>query len=79
MSPTATCATAGAFAVQLWLFASPVAYPASLLPERFGLNGLAGGADGLRWALLGQAPPSVRCPLRSWWPSYSAAFATSAG
>ena len=41
----------------LWLFASPVAYPASLVPEHwcwlYGLNPMAGVIEGFRWALLG--------------------------
>jgi lipopolysaccharide transport system permease protein len=45
------------FLVQLWLFASPVAYPASLVPDAFqelyGLNPMAGTIEGFRWALLG--------------------------
>lgn len=50
------------FLVQVWLFATPVAYPSSLVPERwrvfYGLNPMAGVVDGFRWALLGQHPPS---------------------
>ena len=49
------------FLVQLWLFASPVVYASSLLPERFqalyGLNPMAGVIEGFRWALLGTEPP----------------------
>ena len=49
------------FLVQLWLFASPVVYSSSLLPERFqviyGLNPMAGVIEGFRWALLGTDPP----------------------
>jgi lipopolysaccharide transport system permease protein len=49
------------FLVQLWLFASPVAYPASLVPERwrilYGLNPMAGVIEGFRWALTGQGDP----------------------
>jgi lipopolysaccharide transport system permease protein len=45
------------FVTNLWLFASPVAYPASLVPERwqglYGLNPVAGAIEGFRWALLG--------------------------
>lgn len=45
------------FLVQLWLFATPIAYPSSLLPERwrmlYGLNPMAGVVEGFRWALLG--------------------------
>jgi lipopolysaccharide transport system permease protein len=47
------------FLAQLWLYASPVAYPTSLVPERwrllFSLNPMAGVIDGFRWALLGTA------------------------
>ncbi len=45
------------FLVQFWMFASPVAYPSSLVPERwrwlYGLNPMAGVIDGFRWALTG--------------------------
>lgn len=45
------------FITQLWLFLTPIAYPSSLLndPWRtvYGLNPMAGVADGFRWALLG--------------------------
>ena len=47
------------FLTQFWLFASPVAYPASLVPEQwqalYGLNPMAGVVEGFRWALLGGA------------------------
>ena len=46
---------------QLWMFASPVLYPASLVPESirwfYGLNPMAGVIEGFRWTLLGKAPP----------------------
>jgi lipopolysaccharide transport system permease protein len=45
------------FLVQVWMFASPVAYPSSLVPQRwrwlYGLNPMAGVIDGFRWALTG--------------------------
>jgi len=45
------------FVVQFWMFASPVAYPSSLVPARwrwlYGLNPMAGVIDGFRWALTG--------------------------
>jgi len=52
------------FLVQFWMFASPVAYPSSLIPERwrwlYGLNPMAGVIEGFRWALTGQgSPPNV--------------------
>jgi lipopolysaccharide transport system permease protein len=47
------------FLTQLWLFASPVAYPSSLVPEAwrplYGLNPMAGVIEGFRWALLNKA------------------------
>lgn len=49
------------FLVQLWLFASPVVYSSSLLPQRFqiiyGINPMTGVIEGFRWALLGTEPP----------------------
>jgi len=53
------------FIVQFWMLASPVAYPSSIMPERYrwiyGLNPMAGVIDGFRWALTGhgQAPGAV--------------------
>lgn len=47
------------FLTQLWLFATPVAYPSSLVPEPwraiYGLNPMAGVVEGFRWALLGKS------------------------
>jgi lipopolysaccharide transport system permease protein len=47
-----------AFLTQFWLFATPVAYPSSIIPERwrwlYGLNPMAGVVEGFRWALLGK-------------------------
>jgi lipopolysaccharide transport system permease protein len=47
------------FLTQFWMFATPVAYPSSLVPGRwralFGLNPMAGVVEGFRWALLGKA------------------------
>ncbi len=46
------------FLVQFWMFASPVAYPSSVVPERwrwlYGLNPMAGVIDGFRWAITGR-------------------------
>ncbi|MBX5489781.1 MAG: ABC transporter permease [Chloroflexi bacterium] len=46
------------FLIQLWLFATPVVYPSSLVPEMWrpllGLNPMAGVVEGFRWAVLGQ-------------------------
>jgi lipopolysaccharide transport system permease protein len=47
------------FLVQLWLFATPIAYPSSLLAEPwrtvYALNPMVGVVEGFRWALLGTA------------------------
>jgi lipopolysaccharide transport system permease protein len=49
------------FVVQIWMYASPVAYPVSLVPERwrllYSLNPMAGVIEGFRWALLGTGNP----------------------
>lgn len=46
------------FFTQLWFFASPIAYSASLIPEGwrvlYNLNPMIGVIDGFRWALLGR-------------------------
>jgi len=51
------------FVVQLWMFATPVAYPASLVPARwravYGLNPMAGVIEGFRWALAGGPAPGA--------------------
>jgi lipopolysaccharide transport system permease protein len=48
------------FLVQLWLFASPVAYPSSLLDEPwrtlYALNPMVGVVEGFRWSLLDTSP-----------------------
>jgi lipopolysaccharide transport system permease protein len=48
------------FLTQLWLFATPVVYPATLLHEPwrtiFGLNPMAGVIEGFRWALIDASP-----------------------
>ena len=47
------------FLIQFWLFATPVAYSASIVPARwralYGLNPMAGVVEGFRWALLGKS------------------------
>jgi lipopolysaccharide transport system permease protein len=59
------------FITQFWMFATPIAYPSSLLSEPwrtvYGLNPMAGVVEGFRWALLGTG----RAP--------GAMFAVSAG
>ena len=56
------------FLVQIWLFVTPVIYPASKVTAKlaehglpgwiYGLNPMAGVVEGFRWALLGTEPPS---------------------
>jgi lipopolysaccharide transport system permease protein len=51
------------FLTQVWLFATPVVYPSSLVPEPWrtlsGLNPMVGVVEGFRWALLGTNPPGL--------------------
>jgi lipopolysaccharide transport system permease protein len=46
------------FLLQLWLFATPVAYSVSVVPLRMrpwlGLNPMVGVVEGFRWCLLGR-------------------------
>jgi lipopolysaccharide transport system permease protein len=50
------------FLVQIWLFATPVAYSSSLVPERwravYGLNPMVAVVDGFRWMVA----PAARLP-----------------
>ena len=52
------------FLTQCWMFASPVAYPVSIIPAKwrllYGLNPMAGVIEGFRWALLGKQSPDFR-------------------
>jgi len=45
------------FLNQIWMFATPIVYPSSLLPEPwrtlYGINPMAGVVEGFRWSLLG--------------------------
>jgi lipopolysaccharide transport system permease protein len=49
------------FLVQFWMYASPVAYPVSLIPDEwrllYSLNPMVGVIEGFRWALLGKTSP----------------------
>ena len=48
---------------QIWMFGSPVVYPASLVPEQwkwlYNLNPMAGVIEGFRWTLLKTPPPGL--------------------
>ena len=45
------------FLAQAWMFATPIVYPSSMIPEAwrwlYGLNPMAGVVEGFRWALQG--------------------------
>lgn len=45
------------FLTQFWMFLTPIAYPASIVPEQwrvlYGINPMVGVVEGFRWALLG--------------------------
>jgi lipopolysaccharide transport system permease protein len=51
------------FISQFWMYASPVVYPVSLIPEKwralYSLNPMAGVIEGFRWILLGKESPSL--------------------
>jgi lipopolysaccharide transport system permease protein len=51
------------FVIQFMMYASPVAYSTSIIPERwqwvYSLNPMVGVIEGFRWALLGRAVPSL--------------------
>jgi lipopolysaccharide transport system permease protein len=57
------------FLVQFWMFASPVAYPSSLVPSKwrwlYGLNPIAGVIEGFRWSLTGRGTPPGRMMIVS--------------
>lgn len=51
------------FVIQFMMYASPVAYSTSIIPERwqwvYSLNPMVGVIEGFRWALLGRAVPNL--------------------
>ena len=57
------------FVTQFWMFASPVVYPVSLVPESlrlvYSLNPMVGVIEGFRWGLLGKANPDFALMLVS--------------
>jgi lipopolysaccharide transport system permease protein len=52
------------FLTQVWMYASPVVFPTSIVPERwrflYSLNPMVGVIEGFRWATLGKASPDFR-------------------
>jgi lipopolysaccharide transport system permease protein len=57
------------FITQFWMFATPIAYPSSLLSQPwrtiYGLNPMVGVVEGFRWALLGTRTAPTRIILAS--------------
>lgn len=53
------CSYALPYFVQIWMYASPVIYPVSMVPARwqplFALNPVVGFVEGFRWAVLGRS------------------------
>jgi lipopolysaccharide transport system permease protein len=51
------------FLIQFWMYASPVVYPLSVVPESwralYSLNPMVGVIEGFRWALLGKGGPDL--------------------
>jgi lipopolysaccharide transport system permease protein len=51
------------FVIQIWMYASPIAYSTTLVPEHwrwaYNLNPIVGVVEGFRWSLLGNAPPAA--------------------
>jgi lipopolysaccharide transport system permease protein len=49
------------FLVQFWMYASPVVYSVTIIPEKwrllYSLNPMVGVIEGFRWALLGKERP----------------------
>jgi lipopolysaccharide transport system permease protein len=57
------------FLVQFWMYASPIAYSASIVPYQwrplYALNPMVSVVEGFRWALLGKSAPDLRAMLVS--------------
>jgi homopolymeric O-antigen transport system permease protein len=51
------------FLLQIWMYASPVIYPLSIIPENlrwlYSLNPMVGIIEGFRWSLLGTESPDL--------------------
>ena len=71
------------FLLQVWMYASPIVYPLSMVPEKwqalYSLNPMVGVIEGFRWALLGTGQPDfaaigisfVVIARRCWWAAWS--------
>lgn len=57
------------FIMQIWMYLTPIVYPASLVPEEwrwlYGLNPMAGVVEGFRWAVLGRTSPDPMVIIES--------------
>ena len=57
------------FLSQIWMYASPVAYPLSLIPQKwqflYSINPMVGVIEGFRWALLGKQSPNFMAMVMS--------------
>jgi lipopolysaccharide transport system permease protein len=55
------------FITQVWMYASPVAYSITIVPENlkwlYAMNPMVGVIEGFRWALLGKAAPDIQTML----------------
>jgi len=51
------------FLIQVWMYASPVVYPLSVVPDKwrllYSLNPMVGVIEGFRWAITGSERPDV--------------------
>ena len=52
------------FLLQIWMYASPIVYPITIIPEGmirniYSLNPMVGVVQGFRWALFGGTPPDM--------------------
>lgn len=49
------------FIIQIWMYASPIVYPISMVPQQwqwaYSLNPMVGVIEGFRWAVFGQGEP----------------------
>lgn len=52
------------FLIQVWFFLTPIAYPVSIVPEKYrfiyALNPMVGVIEGFRWCLIGKEMVSLR-------------------
>lgn len=50
------------FIIQIWMYASPIVYPLSMVPEQwqwaYSLNPIVGVIEGFRWAVFNQGEPN---------------------